>query len=230
AIAIFEDARALAEEIAAEPDPESGEPEPEPPPAETMDLFGKPSTTVASPVPCSLIPVPSPSDPACRLGLAVDANAAMEVPLDAPGLRAALEDATLPKLVHDLKAVLRALATHAPPPHNITLRGVETDVMLQSYLVNPTHASHTLPDIAARSTNRALEHQPTKTNLANPKPLPEAAAAIVSLPHVSATQMAESHASASTATLTAGPVQGSPLQHIYQTMDLPLVPVLLRME
>src|ERR1035437_1765624 len=55
AIAIFEDARAIAEEIAAEPDPESGEPEPETPPAETMDLFGKPSATVASPVPCSLI-------------------------------------------------------------------------------------------------------------------------------------------------------------------------------
>jgi DNA polymerase-1 len=190
-----------------------------------MDLFGKPSTTVASPVPCSLIPVPSPSDPACRLGLAVDANAAMEVPLDAPGLRAALEDATLPKLVHDLKAVLRALT-----PHNVTLRGVETDVMLQSYLVNPTHASHTLPDIAARSTNRALEHQPTKTNPADPKRLPEAAAAIVRLARVFATQIAESDATASTATLTAGPVQGSPLQHIYQTMDLPLVPVLLRME
>jgi DNA polymerase-1 len=225
AIAIFEDARALAEEIAAEPDAESAEAEPEPPPAETMDLFGKPSTTVASPVPCSLIPVPSPSDPACRLGLAVDANAAMEVPLDAPGLRAALEDATLPKLVHDLKAVLRALT-----PHNVTLRGVETDVMLQSYLVNPTHASHTLPDIAARSTNRALEHQPTKTNPADPKRLPEAAAAIVRLARVFATQIAESDATASTATLTAGPVQGSPLQHIYQTMDLPLVPVLLRME
>jgi DNA polymerase-1 len=230
AIAIFEDARALAEEIAAEPDAESAEAEPEPPPAETMDLFGKPSTTVASPVPCSPIPVPSPSDPACRLGLAVDANAAMEVPLDAPGLRAALEDAALPKLVHDLKAVLRALATHAPAPHDITLRGVETDVMLESYLVNPTHASHTLPDIAARSTNRALEHQPTKTNPADPKRLPEAAAAIVRLARVFATQIAESDAAASTATLTAGPVQGSPLQHIYQTMDLPLVPVLLRME
>jgi DNA polymerase-1 len=102
--------------------------------------------------------------------------------------------------------------------------------MLQSYLVNPTHASHTLPDIAARSTNRALEHQPTKTNPADPKRLPEAAAAIVRLARVFATQIAESDAAASTATLTAGPVQGSPLQHIYQTMDLPLVPVLLRME
>jgi DNA polymerase-1 len=69
--------------------------------------------------------------------------------------------------------------------------------MLQSYLVNPTHASHTLPDIAARSTNRALEHQPTKANPADPKRLPEAAAAIVRLARVFATQIAESDAAAS---------------------------------
>jgi DNA polymerase-1 len=220
AIAIFKDARAIAEEV-ADSDADSAEAEPEPAPAETMDLFGMPqsdapkSTAIAAP----------PSDPACRLGLAVEGNAAMEVALDTAGIRAALEDAALPKQVHDLKAVLRAFA-----PHDVTLGGVETDVMLESYLINPTHASHTLPDIAARSTNRALVHQPTKANLADPKRLPEAAAAIVRLAHVFAEQIAESDATPSTATLTAGPVQGSPLQHIYQTMDLPLVPVLLRME
>jgi len=232
AIAIFEDARAIAEEIAVEPDPESAEPEP--PPAETMDLFARPSVPAPSTVPSSLIPVPSPLDPACRLGLAVEGNAAMEVSLDAPGIRAALEDPSLPKLVHDLKAVLRALA-----PHNVALAGVETDVMLQSYLVNPTHASHTLPDIAARSTNRALEHQPTKANPADPKRLPEAAAAIVRLAQVFAAQIAESDTARTSTTLGAphldsqmweGPPQDSPLHHIYRTMDLPLVPVLLRME
>jgi len=218
AIAIFEDARAIAEEVAAEPDAESAEPEP--PPAETMNMFAAPQTP-----PAPLVPVSATLDPANRIGLAVEGNAAMEVPLEAPGLRAALEDATLPKQVHDLKAILRALA-----PHNVTLRGVDTDVMLQSYLVNPTHASHTLPDIAARSTNRALVHQPTKANPADPKRLPEAVAAIVRLADIFAKQMAESDATPSTATLTAGPVQGSPLRHIYETMDLPLVPVLLRME
>ena len=232
AIAIFEDARAITEEIAAEPYAEA---EAEPPPAKTMNMFAEPEASAPN------VRVPhssqlhrdergkdsqSPSvDPACRLGLAVHDNAAMEVSLDAPGLRAALEDATLPKHVHDLKAVLRAFT-----PRNLNLRGVETDVMLQSYLVNPTHGSHTLPDIAARSTNSALVHQPTKANLADPKRLPEAAAAIVRLTHVFSDQMAESDATPSSATSTAGPVQASPLQHIYQTMDLPLVPVLLRME
>ena len=186
AIAISEDARAIAEEIAADSDSDA-DAEPEPPPAETMYMFSAPAahafTVPSSAVPCSLIPVP------CTLGLSVDGASAIEVSLDAPNLRAALEDATLPKLVHDLKSVLRALA-----PHGVTLRGDITDVMLQSYLINPTHASHTLPDIAARSTNRALIHQPTKSNPADPNRLPEAAAAIVRLARVFAQQMAESDA------------------------------------
>jgi len=244
AIAIFEDAQAIAEEIAAEPDATGEESEPEPPPAETMDLFAAPAPTS---IPAA-ISAPAPNDIACRLGLAVDANSALEASLDAPGLRAALEDATLPKRVHDLKAVLRALA-----PHNVTLRGVATDVMLESYLINPTHASHTLPDIAARSTNRALTHQPTKANPNDPNRLAEAAAAIVRLAHVFADQIAESDAAAAASfaalgisdssdssdksqpdpftALTYSPdVRTAPLRHIYQTMDLPLVPVLLRME
>jgi DNA polymerase-1 len=221
AIAIFEDARAIAEEVSVEIDTDVGdaEPEPEPAPAETMDLFAAPHSTQDRPTP---IPDSFNDDPACKLGLAVEGHAAMEVALDAPGLRAALEDAALPKHVHDLKAVLRALA-----PHGVVLRGVETDVMLESYLVNPTHASHTLPDIAARSTNRALVHQPTKVNPADPKRLPEGAAAIVRLVQVFAEQMAESDAA--TAKVMPGP-QAPTLRHLYETMDLPLVPVLLRME
>ncbi len=244
AIAISEDACAIAEEIAADSDSEA---EPEPPPAETMYMFSAPASNVStpssslSPGPCSLTPVPS------SLGLSIDGASAIETTLDAPNLRAALEDATLPKLVHDLKSVLRALA-----PHGVTLRGDITDVMLQSYLINPTHASHTLPDIAARSTNRALVHQPTKANPADPNRLPEAAAAIIRLARVFADQMAESDAafaaSSSTSTLlsshnatllssrsaaegsASSPATQSPLLHLYRTMDLPLVPVLLRME
>jgi DNA polymerase-1 len=221
AVALFEDARAIAEEIAAEPDGESVEVEPEPAPAKTMDLFARPQTVLPPPAKAP----EATEDPACRLGLAIDGHAAIEVSLDAPGVRTALEDATVPKHVHDLKAVLRAFA-----PHGLTLRGVETDVMLESYLVNPTHGSHTLPDIAARSTNRALLHQPTKANPADPNRLPEAAAVIIRLAGVFAEQMAESDATPSSATSTAGPLQTSPLKHIYETMDLPLVPVLLRME
>ena len=98
----------------------------------------------------------------------------MVVPLDAAGLREALEDEKLPKHVHDLKAVLRALE-----PHGVSLGGVRDDVMLYSYLVNPTHGSHILPDVTARFTDRALapaSKNPTADEIANL--LPESANAV----------------------------------------------------
>ncbi|HEX7158965.1 MAG TPA: DNA polymerase I, partial [Edaphobacter sp.] len=164
---------------------------------------------------------------------------------DAPEVEEALADKTLPKDVHDLKAILRALA-----PRGVTLAGVRDDVMLLSYLVNPTHASHTLPDIAARTTSRALVHQPTKENPEDPNRLPEAAAAIVRLAATLGPQIAESgpvehnipadHPSLGGAVTpemlfgtplkTAAAAGASALRSVYETIDLPLVPVLLRME
>jgi DNA polymerase-1 len=238
AISIFEDARALTEEVSAET---SDDTEAEPPPAETMSLFGAPAEHGT---PYTLSPTPSLSDPACRLGLAISDHAAIEVSLDTPGLREALEDPSLPKDVHDLKAVLRALT-----PHNVNIAGVRDDVMLLSYLVNPTHGSHTLPDIAARTTSRALVHQPTKENPSDPKRLPEAAAAIVRLAAALATQIAEAGTfehhipkddpslggAMTSEMLFATPVtvdraKTSPLMNVYDTIDKPLVRVLLRME
>ena len=186
ALAVAETAQALSEEIAA--DSESDAEASEPPPAETMSLFGAPEpATKPSSGPLTLDPGPSLSDPACLLGLATTSAHAVSISLDAPGLREALADPLLPKQVHDLKAVLRALE-----PHNVTLAGSITDVMLESYLLNPTHASHTLIDIAARSTSLALTHQPSKGNLNDPRRLPEAAAAITRLAKVLSEQLIES--------------------------------------
>ena len=233
AISIFEDARAISEETAADPSDENA---PEPPPAENMSLFG-----IVEPAP---IPQAAAPDPACRLGLAVFDHRAIEVSLDTPGVKEALADPTLPKDLHDLKAVLRALEPHQQP-----LDGIRSDVMLLSYLVNPTHGSHTLPDIAARTTSRALVHQPTKDNPADPKRLPEAATAIVRLAQALGTQLAEAGTfehhipkdepplgGAMTAEMiystpvTLNAAKQSPLLDVYRTIDLPLVPVLLRME
>ncbi len=169
ALAMAANAQAVAEEVSAEAEAEV---EAEPEPAQNMSLFGGGEEEVAAKTPLVAVS----GDPACRLGLAVSAAHALEAGLDAPGLREALEDASLPKQVHDLKAVLRALE-----PHGVTLAGAVTDVMLESYLLNPTHASHTLIDIAARSTSLALLHQPTKDNPNDPKRLAEAAAAVVRL-------------------------------------------------
>jgi DNA polymerase-1 len=267
ALALAATMQAIAEEVEVEAAPEA-EVEPEPPPAESMSLFGMPASEaseVISPNPYTLVPNP------CSIGFAVTPTHALEVSLDSPSVRAALSDITLPKQVHDLKAILRALE-----PHGITLAGAITDVMLESYLLNPTHASHTLPDIAARTTSLALTHQPSKENPADPKRLPEAAAAVARLAVTLSEQLAESNAPRSTlrddpglggavskemlfadtagkreqgtgnsgkraepaSDVTSTPYsllptsssERSSLADVYQRIDLPLVPVLLRME
>ena len=233
-VAITEDARAISEEVAAEPGDDGAEPEPAP--AENLSLFA------AAPLP--VVAPPAEQDLACRLGLAVSGAAALEVSLDMPGVKEALTDANLPKDLHDLKAVLRALA-----PHSIELKGMRNDVMLLSYLVNPTHGSHTLPDISARTTSRALLHQPTKENPDDRKRLAEAATAISRLAGALSTQLAEAgtfehHIPKDdpslggamtpemlfTTPVTTNPALSSPLLEVYETIDKPLVPVLLRME
>jgi len=274
AIALAATAQAISEEVAAEPveTPEAeAENEAEPPPAENMALFGPTDSAENPGAPSSTGSLiagqggllssteSAVQDPACRLGLATSAMHALEADLDTSGLRAALEDATLPKLVHDLKAVLRALE-----PHGITLAGSVTDIMLQSYLLNPTHASHTLSDIAARSASRALTHQFSKANPNDPKRLPEAAAAIAGLAVTLTAQVAEaapiehhipadkpelggavttemlfadkkesktSKKKKSAASAPEGALnEHSSLTAVYTHLDLPLVPVLLRME
>ncbi|MBI2955936.1 MAG: DNA polymerase I [Acidobacteria bacterium] len=65
--------------------------------------------------------------------------------------RPVLEDARQSKTVHDAKATLEALANEG-----ITLRGVEHDTALYSYLLQPTTAKHGLEDVAARRLNLPL--------------------------------------------------------------------------
>jgi DNA polymerase-1 len=207
-IAVFEDTKALTEEIATE-DATGESIEPEPPPAETMNLFGAPEPAPAAASSAATDCDLDPQACALSLGLSTSDSSALVAPIDAAGLREALEDAALPKHVHDLKAILRLLE-----PQSIILAGVRDDVMLYSYLINPTHGSHTLADVTARFTNRALTPVPKKPT---PKEvehlLPEAANATQRLAHTLREQ-----------------VEAASLKHIYETMDLPLVPVLLRME
>jgi DNA polymerase-1 len=194
ALSISLDTQALAEEVA---DPEAAEAEPAPP--ENGSLFDM-SPAAADVV----LAAREVSAPTLLLGLASDPDNALLLDLNLPlghRLQAALEDESIPKAVHDVKAILRVLQ-----PAGITLAGVRDDVMLYSYLVNPTHASHKLPDVVARFTNRALHE--TGANC-----LPESAAAIFRLAEKLRPEIA---------------AEGT--KSVYETMDLPLVPVLLRME
>jgi DNA polymerase-1 len=181
----------------AEPAPEAEEPA-EPEMQQSLSLLdaiesaeSKDAATVAPP-------------PVFALGLAADDTKAFRVPWDGEAaslLRAALEDETLPKSVHDLKTLLRTTQSHG-----IQLAGVRDDVMLYSYLLNPTHSTHRLEDVAARFDNQSLRG-------AGEEALPMAAATIARL----APQLRRA-------------VEDSDTWKVYETIDLPLTPILLDME
>jgi DNA polymerase-1 len=138
------------------------------------------------------------------LGLAADGARALRVRLEGPAegqVRAALEDATLPKAVHDLKSLLRATRAHG-----VQIAGVRDDLMLYSYLLNPTHTTHQLTDVAARFAGGSVRREGEAA-------LPAAAAAGARM----APRLRES-------------VEQSGTANVYETIDLPLMPVLLDME
>jgi DNA polymerase-1 len=116
-------------------------------------------------------------------------------------LRELLASKETAKWVHDLKAALRVLGRH-----DLSLDGPIDDLMLYSYLINPTHTTHPLVDVVARFSGKTL---PAKGD----EVLPASANAIRNL-----------------ATLLKGDVQSLGTAQVYHDIDLPLVPVLLRME
>jgi len=93
-------------------------------------------------------------------------------------------------------------ATHVLERQGVFLVGVQHDPMLYSYLLDPTYTSHRLPDVALRRFNLKLSGT-----------LPEAADIT--------RRLAEALRSE---------VQEASLLTLYNEIDLPLVPVLARME
>jgi DNA polymerase-1 len=116
-------------------------------------------------------------------------------------VKSALEDADVPKTVHDLKSALHHFGEHFPE-RGIALAGVRHDPMLYSYLLDPTYSSHSLPEVALRRFNLKLSG-----NLA------EAADVTGRLASALRKQ-----------------VDDEGLTSVYEEIDAPLVPVLARME
>ena len=138
------------------------------------------------------------------VAVSAEKDRALRVSLTSPQgarLKDLLEDAAVPKTVHDLKATVRALDSHG-----ITIANVRDDLMLYSYIINPTHASHRLADVVARFTGSSLSET-------GERQLAEQAAAIYMLSGSMRRDVEEIEA-----------------LEVYETVDLPLVPVLLGME
>ncbi len=66
-------------------------------------------------------------------------------------VRDVLQDAAVPKTIHDFKSAL-----HHFGEQGIALAGVQHDPMLYSYLLDPTYSSHSLPEVALRRFNLKL--------------------------------------------------------------------------
>ena len=129
------------------------------------------------------------------VGVCADPARALRLALTTE-LRVLLEDASVAKRVHDWKLALHVLAGVG-----VVLRGKVDDTMLLSYALNPTHATQSLADVAARN------NQPP------PSTLPAAAAAVHAL--LPALRQEADKAAVS---------------RVYDEIDLPLAPVLFRME
>jgi DNA polymerase I len=150
-------------------------------------------------------PAPAAEPAARRVAISGAAGAAVVVKLDSTSAAAKLRTiltGTTPKAIHDYKA-----AIHALDSIGIHLQGVEHDPMLYSYLLDPTYSSHRLADVALRRFNLKLSQLQTNNGLA------EAADVTGRL----ATALRED-------------VKQAGLIKLYEEIDLPLVPVLARME
>jgi DNA polymerase I len=149
----------------------------------------------------SFSPPEAPEPAAGRVAISGAAGSAVVVKLDSA------EAAT--KLRHILINAAKPKSTHdykaaihALDSVDINLRGVNHDPMLYSYLLDPTYSSHRLADVALRRFNLKLSGD-----------LAEAADVTGRL-----------------TTALGNEVKQAGLTRLYQEIDLPLVPVLARME
>ena len=109
-------------------------------------------------------------------------------------VKAAMADDKITKSFHDYKAALRRIGCE--------IGGAEHDIMLYSYLINPTYTSHGLSEIALRHLNMKLAGS-----------LAEAADMTFRL-----------------SSMLRKEVEEGGLLDVYHSIDLPLSPVLARME
>jgi DNA polymerase-1 len=152
-------------------------------------------------LPLTDAPSSVPETPARRVAISGAAGLAVTVKLDSSGAAAALRSLLTSAATPKSIHDYKA-AIHALDPLGIHLQGVQDDPMLYSYLLDPTYSSHRVADVAFRRFNLKLSGD-----------LAEAADITGRL----TTALRED-------------VRQAELTKLYQEMDLPLVPVLARME
>jgi DNA polymerase-1 len=145
-------------------------------------------------------PAPSPDPASRRIAISAAAGSATIVKLDSSAAAAMLRSILSSPAAKSIHDYKSAL--HALDALGISLQAVEHDPMLYSYLLDPTYSSHRLSDVAFRRFNLKLSGD-----------LAEAADVTGRL----TTALRED-------------VKQAGLTKLYEEIDLPLVPVLARME
>jgi DNA polymerase-1 len=146
------------------------------------------------------LPTRSPEPAAPRIAISAAAGSAATVKLDAGSAAAKLRSVLTASTPKSIHDYKAAI--HALDSLGIPLQGVQHDPMLYSYLLDPTYSSHRLADVALRRFNLKLSGD-----------LAEAADVTSRL----TTALKED-------------VKQAGLIQLYEEIDLPLVPVLTRME
>jgi DNA polymerase I len=145
-------------------------------------------------------PAPAPDPASRRVAISASAGSSAIVRLDSSDAAKKLRSVLIAATPKAIHDYKAAI--HALDPLGINLQGVEHDPMLYSYLLDPTYSSHRLADVALRRFNLKLSGD-----------LAEAADVTGRL----VTALRED-------------VKQAGLTKLYEEMDLPLVPVLARME
>ena len=132
-----------------------------------------------------------------------------------------LEDEAIRKVGHDLKFDAIVLARHG-----VTLRGLDIDTMLASYLIDATRSEHTLEDLALEHTSyKALTEEDVCGRGAK-------AVSLADLPVEAALDYAGERAdlAGQLAPMFRELLTKEQLTEVYETLELPLVPVLIAIE
>jgi DNA polymerase-1 len=184
-------------------------------------LPDRPTAMRASIVGLSFSTAPQDADyvPVGHQAIGDTSSMPLDVALDA--LRPVLEDEAIRKDGHDLKFDAIVLARHG-----VTLRGLGTDTMLASYLLDATRSEHRLEELALEHTSyKALTEEDICGRGAK-------ALSLANLPVEAALDYAGERADlvGQLAPVVRNLLTREQLDEVYTSVELPLVPVLVAVE